>query len=591
MMRWKASFVPRALAGLVLAAILAGTGVGPAARAQSLKTARLLPDRTAILLWIPDAPDATERLMNTALGRVFRDPRMRPMLEEFRDSLSESMKTGEGGIGLSLDELFALPHGEISLAVVAPKDGQPTMVVLIDTGDESSNAKRLLDQMAGGVGWSEKKLFDTRLIILEAADPEKPDVMVFEKDGTLVIGTNVEVLKQVLAAWQGQELPSLTKTENFRAIMRHSREHNPKPQFVWYLDPIMLLRSMGRENPGIQMVLAMFPVLGLDGLKVFGGGIEWDAGQLDSIIHMHLLLKSPRGSILEVLAFTTGDTTPESWVPADVSTYTTMHWDVEKAFDALRETFDTLRGEGSLSKMLTQRIEEPIGLNVEKDLLPAVTGRVTRVTRFERPVTTRRVSSLLALELKEDTELSRKLANLFHSNEESISRQSFSGKTYYRYSPPRLGELDAVASSPPEPCFGLLGGCLIVTDRESLYQAAITTAAGSADRLADSPDFKLIADKIRERSGESNPAMVRFARPEENMRSIYDLVAAEQTRQLVKRQAEKSIFSKALNAGLESQPLPPFDALKSHFAPGGGLLMVDDEGIHYTGITLRPRQD
>ena len=288
---------------------------------------------------------------------------------------------------------------------------------------------------------------------------------------------------------------------------------------------------MGRKNPGIQIVLAMFPVLGLDGLRVFGGGIEWDAGQLDGIIHMHLLLKSPRGSILEVLAFTSGDTTPESWVPADVSIYTTMHWDIEKAFDALRETFDTFRGEGSLSKMLTQRIEEPVGLDVEKDLLPALTGRVTRVTRFEQSVTTRRVSSLLALELKEGTELSRVLSNLFHPNEENMSRQSFSGKTYYRYSPPGLGQLDAAESSRPESCFGLLDGCLIVADRESLYQAAITTAAGSADRLADSADFKLVADRIRERSGESNPAMIRFARPEENIRSIYDLVAAEQTRQ------------------------------------------------------------
>ena len=206
------------------------------AHAQSLKTARLLPDRTAILLWIPDAPDATERFMNTAVGRIVRDPRMRPLLEEFRDSLSESMKTGEGGIGLSLDELLALPHREISLAVVAPKDGPPTMVVLIDTGDESSNAKRLLDRIAGGGDWSETKLLDTRLIILKAADPGKREVMCFEKDGTLVIGTNMKVLKQVLAVWQGQELPCLAKTENFRDIMRRSREHNPKPQFVWYCD-------------------------------------------------------------------------------------------------------------------------------------------------------------------------------------------------------------------------------------------------------------------------------------------------------------------------------------------------------------------
>ena len=365
MMRWKASFVPRALAALLAAGLLAGVGTRPMAHAQSLKTARLLPERTAILLWIPDAPDATKRFMNTAVGRILRDPRMQPLLGEFRDSLSKSMKTGERGIGLSVDELLDLPHGEVALAVVATKEGAPTMVVLIDSGDDSANAKRLLDRIAGGGGWSEIKLLDTRLIILKASDSEKPDVMLFEKDGTLVIGRNMEVLKQMLAAWQGQELPSLGKTENFRDIMRHSREHNPKPQIVWYADPIMLLRSMGQKNPAIQIALAMFPVLGLDGLRVLGGGFEWDAGQLDSITHMHLLLKSSRGGILNVLAFKSGDTAPESWVPADVSTYTTMHWDVEKAFGALRETFDAIRGEGSLSKMIEQRIEEPLGLDVE----------------------------------------------------------------------------------------------------------------------------------------------------------------------------------------------------------------------------------
>jgi hypothetical protein len=52
-------------------------------------------------------------------------------------------------------------------------------------------------------------------------------------------------------------------------------------------------------------------------------------------------------------------------------------------------------------------------------------------------------------------------------------------------------------------------------------------------------------------------------------------------------QAERNMFSRALNAALEGGELPPFALLESYLAPGGALMTVDDEGLHYTGFTLR----
>ena len=587
MNRWKLAFVLRPVVGFLLAGLLAGVGANPTARAEPLKTARLLPENTAVLLWIPDAPDAAQRLMNTALGRISRDPQIQPLFEQFYASLSASMENDEDGIGLSLSELQSLFKGEMTLAVVAPQKGGPALVILADTGDQVANARRLLDRLSHGAGRSEVKVFDTRIVVHEAAGPGQQPMMFLEKEGTVVVGTSMDVLKQVLAAWNGQKVATLGGNEKFGAIMRRSREENPKPQFVWYLDPIMLLRSMGQKNPGIQMGLAMFPVLGLDGVRALGGGVEWDAGGFDSMIHMHLLLDSPRVGVLEMLALKSGDTTPERWVPTGVSTYTTMHWDMETAFDSLREMFDSFRGEGALSEAVWQWIGEPTGLDFENDLLPVLTGRVTRITRLERPGEPLGNASLFAFELKEDAKLDAVLEGILLNGGERFSRESFSGHEYFRFSSPRLGGEAPPGRSLPQPFFGVLDDYLIIASQESLYQAVIATADDSSNRLADALEFKLVASKIRARSGGAEPAMVRFVRPEERMRAMYDLAAADQTRRVLSRQAERNTLSRAINAALEAHPLPPFAVLESYLAPGGGLLTLNEEGMHYTGITLR----
>jgi hypothetical protein len=591
MIRCNLRWVFRAVVVVLLAGFFAGIGSGPAARAEHPTTALLLPESTAILLWIPDARDSAERFMNTALGRIGRDPQIRPLVEQFRASLAESMEADEGGLGLSLSELLALAQGEAALAVVAPEDEAPSMVILMDTGNQVANARKLLDTLSHGSGRSETNVSGTRFVFQEAMGPERQQMVFFEKDGTLVLGTNMEMLQQVLTAWNGGNIRTLAQNEKFGAIMRRSREENPKPQFVWYADPIMLMRSMGRDNPGIRMGLAMFPALGLDGLGAVGGGIEWSAGQLDSMVHVHLLLNSPRTGVFEILALTSGETTPQRWVPADVSTYTTLHWDLERAFRSLTALYDGFRGEGALAEMLERRIKEPSGLHFETDLLPALTGRITHLTYLERSDTNRRSSTLLALELKDGAEMAAVLERISQAKTETFSRQSFGGKTYYGFSPPRLGGAELPDAAQAKTCFGLLDDNLIVTNGESLYQTAIETANGSLERLADSLEFKLVASKIRARSGQVKPALVRFVRPEEDMRWLYDLAASDQTRLLLSGRAERSTFSRGLSAALENHPLPPFSVLESYLAPAGGLLTVDAEGLHYTGITLSRKRD
>ena len=71
------------------------------------------------------------------------------------------------------------------------------------------------------------------------------------------------------------------------------------------------------------------------------------------------------------------------------------------------------------------------------------------------------------------------------------------------------------------------------------------------------------------------------------MRFWYDLANAENTRKRLSEQAEQNRFFGSLNQALKDNPLPPFDVLAEYMAPGGGMLVNDDTGIHYTTFTLK----
>jgi len=59
----------------LLAGLLAVLATPGAMRAERPPATKLLPETTAMMLSVADAPDMAERFMNTAMGQMSRDPR------------------------------------------------------------------------------------------------------------------------------------------------------------------------------------------------------------------------------------------------------------------------------------------------------------------------------------------------------------------------------------------------------------------------------------------------------------------------------------------------------------------------------------
>ena len=583
--------------GFLVGVVVYAESLAGSVHAARPPAAKLLPQNTVLFVYAPSAADLLQRFLRTTLGQMGQDGQVQPFVKHFYASLAAGAANLEQQTGLTLSELLSIPQGELALAVV-PEGGSPAAVLLCDAGGQVAKARQLL-QWAGdaleksGSEKTEESVSGTVLVTYQSGGERQRTVSFFERDSTVVIGTGREAVRQVLGAWDKKAGATLADNDKFAAILRSSREApDQEPPLVWYVDPIPLMRSAGQNNPQMQLAVALLPALGLDGVLGVGGSYIPDAGGFDSVMHVHVLLNTPRAGLLEMIALGSGDTTPEPWVPADVASYTTFYWRVGPSFKRLTSLFDSFRGEGALSRELKRRFQDPIGLDVEKDLLPLLEGRVTLLVWVERPVSLGSRKTLLALRVNDPVAAGRLLDRLAEKNREKMVRQSHAGRLYYEIPLPRRGAeaLESpqtpTAPAPPKPCVGVVGDYLVLSD-QVLYRKVLAQSAEPTNSLADALDFKLIASRIRRRSGGARPAMISFARREENLRYLYELAQTESGREGLRKASQRNWLFRAIDAALEANRLPPFESLARYYAPSGAMLLDDGTSLHYTAFSLR----
>lgn len=605
--------------GLRLGAVVAAlVGLGllvDVALAQRPIAPKLLPDTTIAYLRVADAPRLIERFRETALGRIGQDEEVKPLVSQLYSTLQTAWGKIESQVGVPLDQLLKIPQGEICVAFLGSQEGPTGVVLLVDVNEQMYVVKKLLEKGAAALEASGGKItteqFDGQeLHLYTGADGFT--LYQFEKDGTFVVATKKDVLKPVLAAWSGaSETPKLSDNEKFNSIMsRCQGAIDDPPQVTWYVDLIECLRTGARGSSGTQTWLALLPVLGLDGLQGFGGSVTFATGEFDSVSHLHIALESPRSGVLDLVAFGAGSVEPEQWVPADAASYATMHWNLRHTFDRGAVLYNSLMGEGEFQKEVQTRLGIPLGVEFEKEILPALDGRVTMCQWIDKTLPPRLNGQafILAAKLKDVEAFQSVFDKIVATFQDRLEKKNFAGHSFYASIPPAdqprpqsegrppegnaPGGLPANAPrrqppAPPELCIALLGDYFIFTNQSGAVRKMILTASEPGTSLANELDFKLIASKIKRQNGGDAPAMLQFSRPEEGMRYLYELAGASDTQRRLARQAERNEFFQGVEQAMKDNPLPPFSVIAKYLAPGGGMITSDETGIHYSTFTLR----
>jgi hypothetical protein len=562
------------------------------AGAQRPSAPKLLPKKTLAYVRIADSRELAESFMKTSVGRLSQDEKIKPLIMHLYGSVTQAFAQIQEQVGVSLGEILSIPQGEVCGAIVGREQGEPAFVVLVEVGDKMPIVHRLLERAEQEVGRNggrvrTEAIDGGTLSIISGIDDH--DQAVCEREGVVLVASDAGLIKEVLKTWTGdQGAETLADNRQFTAIMSRSvGTKDERPQVTWFVDPIELFKNLSRENAGGQMALAMLPALGLDGVKAAGGSMIYAAQDFDSIAHMHLLLDNPRTGVLEMLALEPGDTSPEDWVPIDAASYMTINWNTQKTVEGLRKLFDQINGEGALSNGIKRRMSDPLGVNFEKDVIQKVGNRFTHVSWFEMPARMNSGTNLVGVKLVDATGFKATLDKMVAKAGAAVTKQSYRGTTYYQFQAGRGQNVDDALIRQPTPSLGIVGDYLLFSDSAKCLEAAITSKFDGTQALADELDFKLIASRIQQYPGTTKPGMLAFQRPEESMRSFYELATSPATLARLEEAAKTNQAMRALHQALKDNPLPPFADIAKYLAPGGGLMVSDETGIHYTAFGLK----
>ncbi len=569
------------------------------AQAERPTAPQLLPRSTSLVFRIADAPELRNKFLKTVAGRMSQDPQLKPLLDQLYGEAVKAFDFVEQQIGVSLPDLLAIPQGELTIAVVAPEGELPAVVVLLDTGDKIESAQKLIDQATtlmdqGGLTKNVETIDETEIISYALPGTGAGEATFFQRDNTVVVCNRLKLAQQILNHWGGVENTDdlLAKNAKYAAIMKKCRrsKKNP-PQITFFVDPIALAQSALTGNFAGQTGLAILPAIGLDGFSGVGGSITFDAEPFDVITQLHLLLENPRTGALKLLALGEGETTPQAWVPADVASYSTIHWDFKKTFEQIGELVDSFQGGGAFAALIEKKLNQQLGIDVEKDLINGLAGRVTYLNWYQRPIKLTSSSNLLAIELN-DPEAMQKTIDLLIEKipaGDPPEKITFGKVTYYKFSgkqPPPQGS-GVISVGTQAVVLGIMDNVLLLSDHESLLKKVVTSSADPEKSLAGAEDYKTIARRFERIAGKNKPGMVTYNQPEEGMRFLYELATSAETQEFLAGQSKESQFFRTLKEALEKNPLPPFAVISKYLAPSGGLLVNEETGFHYTGFTLR----
>jgi hypothetical protein len=382
----------------------------------------------------------------------------------------------------------------------------------------------------------------------------------------------------------------LSQNDRFIAVMRTCRTPgDPPPQIIWYVDPIEVFRQINRDNFGAQVALGILPSLGLNRLHAVGGSMTYATDRYDGITHVHVLLDNPREGVLTLVNLTSGDSTPERFVPSEwIDTYMTAHWNLPTTYDKLAILYDKIRQrEGGFEAAVQENINEELGIDLRRDVIDQTDGRISAVFGFHQPASFNRRSILVALHVK-DVEAARqtlqKVLDRAKQEGEEFEEVSFGGVDYSVFTPPPFREMP-LDDRPFEACFAFMEGCLVFANDRQILERAVAARDGTTERLADSLDFKLVHSRVGRLS--EQPGMVLFNRPEVGLRYIYDLINSDQTRDFLASQRENNEFFSVIDDAISSHPLPAFEVIAKYFAPSGGIAYDSASGLHFYSFSLR----
>ena len=606
---------PFALLVIVFVSTLSSATFGQIDPTSRPSTQELLPETTVAFVQVNDFRDLMEKFRETGFGQLLQEEGVASLMRGLWEESELAYQAIKDDVGVSLEEIQALPAGELTFAVIAPRRKKPEYMMILELDEESESLDRLLDrgrelfQKEGGKEVIEQQNDDG--IKLESFNVKGQDVKLFRLGGLVVGSTSEAELDAFVARWAGREVKKvrpLSVNRKFVTIMnRCAGDKELKPEARFYVDPIAIIKSANTGNASAQVALSFLPALGLDGFLGIGGSWVLTEDEFESVVHGHVLFSDPRSGILEMTALKPTTYEPESWLPADVYSYLTTSWDVDKMLAELTTMVDSFRGEGTFDQWIESNVTDETGLDLKEDMLAHITGRLTYLQWIGKDQLAASSKSAVALELSDAEAFESSLeAVVARINEEPgedgkdrIEELEYQGIRYWNASAAPneereqkrggRGEDDtALEVEPRQLAFAIVGNHFLFSPENSAaIKLLIETDQGDRSKLVDAQGYQEVAEKMTGLIKADTPCAMAYSNPEHAFRMTYQWLLSKQTVEFLERFAGESEYIAGVKQQMEDNPLPPFEELKKYFRPVGGFATTDETGYHFLRFSLR----
>ncbi|MCA9138269.1 MAG: hypothetical protein KDB00_15965 [Planctomycetales bacterium] len=593
---------------------------------------RLLPSDTLVYVRLDSAEDLRSQMEKSSIGQMINDPKMRPFADQFYATARDLFEMISEQVGVNLDELLAIPHGQVAIAVhpVKPleEDEKPRVQIAgrEDESDEDAarredrekrreqysfggtliiDAGKNIDQLMsivqrfeqqvvnGGYVRRMREIEKTEVTRLLPGRPGQQPIEYFKKDGTLVIGVGNSTAQDVLNHWlEKSEEPTLADNAKFGTIIsRCVGAEETRPQLTFFVDPHAIIDRVIKRS-GSMTAGFVWPVIQDMGASRIGGigGSSFTGGEIfEGIAHYHIKIDPPRDGVLGVLRPEKGDTTPPNWVPGSVAGYTSINWDIEKAYENVGKVIDKFQGEESLKRLVETPLETRLGIKLKEEFLTNLTGRILRVTWMEPPTRFNSGVTVFALELKDPIKTKSTIAQIRDRMPNQLTIDSISGHVVYRLRGPGANFPENMRR--PEPSFVILDKWLIYSDSVAFLEKAALALAGNLPRLVELPEYDLVVSELGGKLAGDEPFLFSYIDGAQGLKVIYDLAKDENSRRFIRQAGENNIVARKFSELLDKNELPPFSEFEKYFAPTGMFGYDEPDGIHFGFFTLRADPD
>ena len=659
---------------LRLVTLFAATLICTTLHAATPSADKIFPINTKGFFAIQNLKNFGEQWEQTQFGQLLNDPLMDNFKKEVQKQLTQSM---EQTFGLTFDGLSSLPSGEVAFGMIAIPNQTPGYALTMDIAGKRTETDQYLENLtqkltAASVKKTTVNFKGQPVITLIFPPPEQPRTITTPR-GDITI-TPIErrahymILQDVLIA--SDQLPllqliadrmtapagtSLADVESYQAVMKRCLDDMPSgitPAIRWYIEPLdygesvrVLVQSrrpagLRRDKPSIFATLKQ---QGIDALQGIGGVISVSTEEQESVYRTFIYTKKPYRLAMRMFDFPESTNfAPPVWMPSDLARCTMIYVDPVAIFDNVGVLVDAVTETEGLWKDVLEGLEtDRYGpkINVRNELVAHLGNRVLGMSRYDKPITVKSESMVVAVELKpgQEAAMFAGVKKLFGNDPEMQGTQHNSYVIWHRKPveawvpegwdgpdiwndgvPSIFGSSPEVSTVPvaqrgvavagedesdrppmfPEGGVVVAKGCLFVSSNVGYLKEVLdrldSPAESARSTIGSELEYRAV-DRIFSGMGLTDaPHFFQFfARTRETMRPTYEMIRKGQ---MVQSQA---LLGKLLNELLEPEEdgvrrqildggtLPAFEEVQHYFGTVGIFGVSESNGFFIKGFTRR----